>query len=188
MPRNPRKKDWQATLEPDQLHYGSSEDFKRMLRSAYPELVVPESEIVYLGEGIPGWGPGREETPTMSAVDGRRNACPVCRDDKIHRGSLICCPRCHRSGFEGKLHEQRRLAGYPAPARVAPDPQPAPPLAPNSRPAQPGTRKARHWSNFAWSQDPPARPAKPHPAPPSPGQPPSGPEPSRDPLPESSAA
>lgn len=128
----------------DPQYYCSSDDFKRMLHQDKPSLLVPERAIVYLGFSLP-WGPDRElPHPGLGP----------CPDAKvIHPGSLLCCPKCHLSGFEHRLHEQVALVGYPPPERkratrpkVVAAPAPPPP------PAH-GDPKRRHWwETLAWSK------------------------------------
>lgn len=112
----------------------SSEDFVRQLREEHPELVVPEHDVVYLGLGQPSsdW----DETPP---ADGDRCAC----GGRIRYGSLLCCPRCHASGFDRPLARQRELAGMPSPE---PKPRPIPeptPLAAFAPPSPPTRRELR---------------------------------------------
>jgi hypothetical protein len=139
-----RRAAWNAQAVEDlgPTFFGSSDDFKKQLKNEHPELLVPEGRIVYLGEASTAWGP-EHETPHE---DGE--TCP--HEDRITPGSLLCCPKCQRSGFERKLAEQRRLVGYPSPEK---------PKTAQQRPIEknlPATVKIdppAWWRDLSWSRN-----------------------------------
>jgi len=96
--------------------------FAAFIRDYRPDLKVPEDQIVP-SDGKSGWTPGDEmaEPACSKCSDGRR----------IEVGSLLYCPKCHRSGFDRKLAEQRAIA--PAPRRI----RTSPAKPPKSRSAKP---------------------------------------------------
>lgn len=100
--------------------------FALWIRDNRPDLRVPEGDIT-LVEGCGGWSHWHESPAPASP-------CPKCGDG-IAPGSRLYCPKCHRSGFDAKLAEQRRIA--PPPPRRARAP---------ARPAAKSTRKARRKS------------------------------------------
>jgi hypothetical protein len=139
-----------ANPRPFRQPYCSSEDFYRWLETYYPFLLVAEHAAIYLGEGIPLWGPHREAEAW--AEDG---ACLECGGRDLE-GSILVCPRCQRSGVDRQLGRQLDLAGYPMPEpppRLAPTPYVVP---------VPTDPVERWWRSFAWTrqgQKPPgARP------------------------------
>lgn len=133
--------------------YCSSDDFKRFLYQSHQHLLVPEREIVYLGEGVPLWDPDREQP---HPGDG---PCPDA--GAIHPGGRLCCPHCHLSGFESRLFDQRRLSGYPPPERERrPAPKPRPNPLPEPAPTKPASstdpKRRRWWRDLSWSKPPSA--------------------------------
>jgi hypothetical protein len=119
--------------------YGSSVNFEIEIRRYYPDLVVPEADVV------PIFGCEARSTafgpPPVSG-----EVCPNCRglaapppppgpDDPLPEPSPFYCERCSGSGYDVPLSEQLRLAGVPSgTAKAAP---------PGVRPRPRGRRKRR---------------------------------------------
>jgi hypothetical protein len=144
-PKAPKK-----SPRPFRQPYCSSDDFYRWLATYYPWLLVPEHDVVFVGEGRPCWGPEREAEPIPPADPDAPATCPTC-GDQVEPGSAFVCPACKRSGFDRKLDRQVELAGVPPPQRETPEaPQPYEPADPV--PADP---LARWWRNFGWARQRP---------------------------------
>lgn len=134
-----RRAAWgEAAEEELPQYYGSSEDFKRMVRNQHPELQVPEHEIIYLGEHA-AWDLSKE------AAHPPDTPCPDL--ETIAPGSLLCCPKCHHSGHEHRLNQQRQLAGYP------PAERPKPRVNQEAAKTPPRRGKGQQWwRDLAWSK------------------------------------